>query len=122
MTDKVEAKKVLGIVTQYENKTVDELFFLKNNNFDKDGSTADEGISVDFDFDFQQRVIIYEYVKFRDAIITLGALLSALKWVFGLASPFLIWYFLLLVARTIQENHSRAYRDGLNALMAKSMA
>lgn len=52
MTDKVEAKKVLGIVTQYENKTVDELFFLKNNNFDKDGSTADEGISVDFDFDF----------------------------------------------------------------------
>jgi len=66
-------------------------------------------------------VITYEYIKFKDAFVCMGGILAALKLIFGLTTPFFIWYFLLLVARTVQLNHSRAYRDGLNALFAKSL-
>ena len=59
LQDSIESKKLLGIVTEYLNETKEELFFLKNNNFDREGSVADQRISADFDFDFQQRVITY---------------------------------------------------------------
>jgi hypothetical protein len=121
LRDSVESKKILGVATGWDNETSDELFFLKNNNFDKDGSSPDARVSADFDFDFQQRVITYNFIKFRDAFVCMGGILAALKPIFGITTPFFIWYFLLIVARTVQENHSRAYRDGLNALFAKSI-
>lgn len=66
-------------------------------------------------------MITYQYIKFKDAFVCLGGIYAALKLIFGLSTPFFIWYFLLLVARIVQENHARAYRDGLNALMIKTM-
>lgn len=121
LQDSIESKKLLGIVTEYLNETKEELFFLKNNNFDREGSVADQRISADFDFDFQQRVITYQYIKFKDAFVCLGGIYAALKLIFGLSTPFFIWYFLLMIARVVKENHARAYRDGLNALTSKSM-
>jgi hypothetical protein len=121
LQDSIESKKLLGIVTEYLNETKEELFFLKNNNFDREGSVADQRISADFDFDFQQRVITYQYIKYKDAFVCLGGIYAALKLIFGLSTPFFIWYFLLMIARVVKENHARAYRDGLNALTSKSM-
>jgi hypothetical protein len=66
-------------------------------------------------------VITYQYKKFKDAFAVMGGTLAALKPIFGLATPFIIWYFLLLISRTVKENHSRAYRDGLNSLFRKSL-
>jgi hypothetical protein len=51
----------------------------------------------------------------------MGGILAALKPIFGLTTPFFIWYFLLMVAKTVKENHSRQYRDGLNSIFLKSM-
>jgi hypothetical protein len=76
---------------------------------------------MDFAFDFQQRVLIYKYKRFRDAFVVMGGYLAALKPIFGLATPFFIWYFLFMISTTVKENHSRSYRDGLNSQFRKSL-
>jgi uncharacterized protein YejL (UPF0352 family) len=127
MVDSIKAKSILGMVTKYENETTDALFFLKNSNVDNDGraplhiSLVDYQVSADFDFDFQQRVIIHNLIKFKDAFAVMGGTLAALKLIFSIATPFIIWHFLLMVSTAITANHARAYRDSLNSLFAKSL-
>ena len=59
------AKNVLGIATKWDNETSEALYFLKNTNIDDNGrvpllnTLGDGQVSIDFAFDFQQRVIIY---------------------------------------------------------------
>jgi hypothetical protein len=128
LKDSVPAKQILGFTTKWGNDTQDQLFFLKNSNVDIDGraplySTLPDGqLAADFAFDFQQRVITIHKIKFYDAFAVMGGTLAALKPIFGLATPFFIWYFLLIVSKAIKDNHSKAYRDGLNCIFGKSIA
>jgi hypothetical protein len=67
-------------------------------------------------------VITFQYIEFLDAFAMMGGILAALNPIFGLATPFIIWHFLLMISKVIKENHSRTYRDGLNSIFAKSIA
>lgn len=128
LKDTVSANKVLGISTKWENETSEALYFLKNSNVNEDGrvpllaTLIDDQVAIDFDFDFQQRVITYHKKEFKDAFAMMGGILAAFKPIFGLATPFFIWYFLLMISRTVKENHSRSYRDGLNSIFRKSLS
>jgi hypothetical protein len=68
MKESVSGKKVLGVTTQWNNETSEALFFQKNDNLDNDGrvplhaTLVDDQVSVDMDFDFQQRVITYHLI------------------------------------------------------------
>ena len=44
LRDSIETKKILGVASTWDNETSEELFFMKNNNFDKDGSSADSSV------------------------------------------------------------------------------
>ena len=65
LKDFIMAKNVLGIATKWDNETSEALYFLKNTNIDDNGrvpllnTLGDDQVSIDFAFDFQQRVIIY---------------------------------------------------------------
>ena len=79
-------------------------------------------IFFDFAFDFQQRLIIFNYYTFMDIFAILGGILAAFKPVFGIATPIIILVFLLKVAHAVKENHRKAYRNGLNQIFGKSLS